>query len=333
MAMARWQATIVDAAGNIVPNANVQVRRELPGLPLATLYADADGAESKSNAFTADASGYAFFHTTGGFYRIRVWLGSFERIWRFVAIGNAAAKDEDEFGIGATTDQKVTTPAGLAAYDDELEGFSVYVGDIGTGQAGITFKLSDDSGDWAPYGIITGPPGVGRGLDYDVDVADLTERAEYDDEPEGFRVLVSDSGDGRSAVYTKQSNDSADWGEPGYLTGDRFDLSFFVADNPYSGEKIGVHTFTHATVFPAGLTGSQGYATDPSSGTAVFTIQKNDVDIGSVTFDASRDATFALAGGASFAAGDRLTLIAPEPQDATLYEASITLAGSRAPVT
>lgn len=333
MAMARWQATIMDAAGNIVPNANVQVRQELAGLPLATLYADADGDELKANAFTADASGYAFFHTTGGFYRIRAWLGSYERIWRYVAIGNAAAKDEDQFGVGATTDQKVETPAGLAAYDDELEGFAVFVADIGDGRAGITFKKSDTSGDWSVYGIVTGPPGIGRGLDYDVVVADLTERAEYDLEAEGFRALVNDSGDGRAAVYTKLSATSADWSGPSYLVGDRFDLSMWREDFPLSGEIFGRHVFSAASVgFAAGLADSAAVAEIAATADAVFSIEKNGSEIGTVTFEAGQSTgTFALVGGATFEKGDLLTVIAPDPQDATLFNVSITLAGVRSP--
>ena len=50
-------------------------------------------------------------------------------------------------------------------------------------------------------------------------VADLTARGDYDDEPEGFRVIVSDSGDGRAALYTMGAGGSGDWGEAAYITG------------------------------------------------------------------------------------------------------------------
>lgn len=58
----------------------------------------------------------------------------------------------------------------------------------------------------------------GEGIEFDVQVDELSDRAAYDNEPQGYRVLVSDVGDGRGAVYSKASNASADWTAPAYLT-------------------------------------------------------------------------------------------------------------------
>ena len=38
-------------------------------------------------------------------------------------------------------------------------------------------------------------------------------------ETEGFKVLVSDVGDGRAALYSKNSATSGDWSDPSYITG------------------------------------------------------------------------------------------------------------------
>ncbi|WP_051960487.1 hypothetical protein [Devosia riboflavina] len=57
------------------------------------------------------------------------------------------------------------------------------------------------------------------GADYDVQVDDLSARATYDGQAAGFSVLVSDVGDGRSAIYSKASNASADWTDPAFVTG------------------------------------------------------------------------------------------------------------------
>jgi len=57
------------------------------------------------------------------------------------------------------------------------------------------------------------------GANYDVQVSDLAGRAVYDGQAEGFSVLVADVGDGRSAIYSKASNASADWTDPAYVTG------------------------------------------------------------------------------------------------------------------
>lgn len=63
------------------------------------------------------------------------------------------------------------------------------------------------------------------GVSYDVQVADLAARAAYDGQfgpsPErgGFAVLVNDIGDGRSAIYSKNSPASGDWSGAAIITG------------------------------------------------------------------------------------------------------------------
>ena len=54
---------------------------------------------------------------------------------------------------------------------------------------------------------------------WDVQVADIAARAAYNSEAAGFSVLVSDTGSGRAAVYTKNSAASGDWSDPAYYTG------------------------------------------------------------------------------------------------------------------
>lgn len=58
-----------------------------------------------------------------------------------------------------------------------------------------------------------------NGVAYNVQVDTLADRAAYDGQSGGFAVLVSDVGDGRSALYTKNSNTVGDWSDPAYLTG------------------------------------------------------------------------------------------------------------------
>lgn len=58
-----------------------------------------------------------------------------------------------------------------------------------------------------------------NGVSFDVQVDTLPDRAAYDGQSAGFTVLVADVGDGRSAVYSKNSNTSADWSDPAYITG------------------------------------------------------------------------------------------------------------------
>lgn len=58
-----------------------------------------------------------------------------------------------------------------------------------------------------------------NGVAYDVQVDTLADRAAYDGQAEGFAVLVSNTGDGRSALFTKVTNTSGDWSDPAYITG------------------------------------------------------------------------------------------------------------------
>jgi hypothetical protein len=336
MALARWQATITDEEGNVVPGAMIQVRREAAGLPLvADLKADVDGVVPLGNPFAADADGFAFFHVRGfrTGYRIRAYdpATGFDRTWKNVPVGTAAAVDTDQLGIGVDPDVQVNTLADRAAYNSQAAGYTVLVSDIGDGRAAIYTRVTGTPGVWSDPAVITGPQGVGTGLSFDVVVANLTERATYDTEDEGFVVLVSNSGDGRAAVYTKLSDSSGDWSDPNYLAGDRFDLTLFVADNPYSEEMVLRHIFTNSVTFAAGLVGSLGKAVDAADGEAIFLIKKNGSTVGDITFDESTEATFNLLGGQVFDAGDVIEIFAPVPQDATLFQVAITLAGFRSP--
>ena len=58
-----------------------------------------------------------------------------------------------------------------------------------------------------------------QGVRYDAWVANLAGRAAYNGAATGFSVLVIDIGDGRSALYFKNSATSGDWSAPSYVTG------------------------------------------------------------------------------------------------------------------
>jgi hypothetical protein len=96
MALARYQFTVVDDAGNVQDGASVTVRAETVGNPLASLFSDRAGVVATGNPVTADSEGYAAFHVAGGAYMITATKGSFTRTWRYVAIGTLAEQDSDE---------------------------------------------------------------------------------------------------------------------------------------------------------------------------------------------------------------------------------------------
>ncbi len=93
MVLARWQATVVDEAGNVMPAASVEVRHETAGAPLASLFSDRSGLVGIGNPFNADGDGFAAFHAVGGAYRITATLGAVTQTWRYVGVGLAGEKD------------------------------------------------------------------------------------------------------------------------------------------------------------------------------------------------------------------------------------------------
>lgn len=331
MTMARYRRPVQDAAGNLVPNIWCEVRAERAGLPRAQIFSDREGTQPLTNpAFFA--SGVVQFHAAGGAYRVRIYGNGTDQVFRYEAIGTAQEFDVDQLGIGTETNVQVPTPDDLSEYDEEPEGFSALVSDIGDGRAGIYTRMTATPGVWSGPAVVTGRDGPpGQGLSFNVVVADLAERAEYDDEPEGFRVLVQDSGNGRPAVFIKGPGGSGDWIGPAYVTGDRFDIAAFVSERPHSGETVLRHVFSdHPISFLAGLETSAANAEDPAADEAVFHIFKNFSEVGTITFAQNEYVgTFNFPSNIVFEKDDVLSVVAPAPQDATLFNISITLAGAR----
>lgn len=73
---------------------------------------------------------------------------------------------------------------------------------------------------------------------------------------------------------------------------------------------------------------SRGYVTTNPAASAVFKIQKNGSDVGTITVSTGGTFTFALtASPTSFAAGDRLGILAPTNQDDAMADGIFTLVG------
>lgn len=104
MSLARYQFTVTDTAGNVLPAAAVTVRREVAGSPLANLFSDREGATPLGNPMAADADGFAAFHVAGGAYQIVATSGAFSRTWRYVGIGLASESDSLVTGIAFAFD-------------------------------------------------------------------------------------------------------------------------------------------------------------------------------------------------------------------------------------
>jgi len=109
-----------------------------------------------------------------------------------------------------------------------------------------------------------------------------------------------------------------------------YDVPVYVSTKPQAGEVIARIKMVRAVTFASSLTGSQGIAGTSATAEAIFSIKKNGTEFGTATFAISGTVpTFASASGASFAAGDILTIEAPGSQDATLASVNLTLLGKR----
>lgn len=90
----------------------------------------------------------------------------------------------------------------------------------------VAFAELDGSGgnlvpmfDGAGSMVLISKLSLTAGVDYDVQVDELADRAAYDGQLAGYSVLVSDIGDGRAAVYSKNSATAGDWSDPAFVTG------------------------------------------------------------------------------------------------------------------
>ena len=204
MVMARWQRTIVDGAGNVIPGANFEVRKEVPGAPLAALKSDRAGVTGISNPGVADSNGDVGFHVVGGAYKIRVWLGpsgapTYEKIWRYEPIGTAQELD---------------------AFRDSPSNFTV-VRVVATTNVAIATALENGdtidgvvlaTGDWV---LLSGQSTAAENGVYSVPASGAATRADsfanYDDHP-GRYFSVMEGSAGADKLYRCTSNNGGTLG-------------------------------------------------------------------------------------------------------------------------
>jgi hypothetical protein len=112
--------------------------------------------------------------------------------------------------------------------------------------------------------------------------------------------------------------------------GDVYDLALDASDRPDSGDTFRRFVFTHVVQYYAGMTDSRAVASVAATAMAVFSIQKNGVEFATLTFAAGGTiGTFACPTATTFNPGDMISVVAPNPRDATLATLAITLTGYR----
>ena len=113
------------------------------------------------------------------------------------------------------------------------------------------------------------------------------------------------------------------------------DISFAlsIVDQPLDGQIITISIPSYLTVlFAAGMEGSNGKASVQAAATSDFDVQKNGSSVGTIRFGATETSpSFIMASETEFdgGAGDYLTIVCPNPADATLANIGITLKGTK----
>lgn len=118
MTMACHNLTATDGAGNVLAGASVEVRVEIPGQPLASIFSDRAGTTPLSNPTVTDSEGDCAFFCFGGAYKITVTLGALSKTRRYVPIGLNSESDS----IAQNTQREVTAAGSVTidADDDDI---------------------------------------------------------------------------------------------------------------------------------------------------------------------------------------------------------------------
>lgn len=135
---------------------------------------------------------------------------------------------------------------------------------------------------------------------------------------------------GASAVIHQDHDDMVKLAEFDGLTTAPYDIGLYLAGLPEDGVECFKFVAVRAIDFADNFANSRGHCGVNPTATAAFDVLKNGSSIGSISISTSGVFTFNTTGaGTSLAAGDRLSLTTPSPQDATLENISIVFLGTR----
>lgn len=81
-----WQRQIVDASGNVLDDASVEVRDAATN-ELSEIFEDLAGTTPKSNPFLVDDEGFARFYAAAGLYDITATRSGLEKVYADVLLG------------------------------------------------------------------------------------------------------------------------------------------------------------------------------------------------------------------------------------------------------
>jgi hypothetical protein len=109
-----------------------------------------------------------------------------------------------------------------------------------------------------------------------------------------------------------------------------YDIAIYVPDKPGDGETIYARRMTRQVTFPANLTDSRGGSEVAATSSFTVSIRRNGTQFATGTISGGGTTmSYGAAAETVFAVGDKLTVVAPSPQDGALSGLDMTLAGSR----
>jgi hypothetical protein len=107
-------------------------------------------------------------------------------------------------------------------------------------------------------------------------------------------------------------------------------MGLWFPGTPSEDEELFRYTFTDTVEYPADLGVTQANARTAATAETVFSIQKDDVEFATITFEAASDVgTMGTSDATTFIAGETLSVVAPSSVDSTLAYISMTLAANR----
>lgn len=141
-----FQATIVDSAGSVVPNCNIEARSESSGA-LVQVYDAIEEGNALGNPFTADEDGFKRFYLESGLYRIRAYFGGFERTWRHVLIGVGPLEEQvtttvDDAIAALTTSVNDSISSLTTSVDNLIDEIETAIATLGISSGSFTATLS-----------------------------------------------------------------------------------------------------------------------------------------------------------------------------------------------
>jgi hypothetical protein len=229
---------------------------------------------------------------------------------RYITINNAIAALEQAGNSKLDITISGTTAAVLTA--DQCRRYAYYEIDGATGNFDVTFMGQPDTvNDANRLFVVKNTTAYTATIESDAAGTTVAVAA-------GYAALIHQSGDNMVRILHA----------PGTTV--PYDVGFSVTGLPTDGAECLHFVAARAIDFPDNFSGAYGHCGVNPTATASFDLKKNGVSIGSISINTSGVFTFNTTGaGTSLAAGDRLTVHAPSPQDATLSDVGVTFAGTR----